>query len=144
MGPYLGVHGAPLIWQNQKYCKFHPNQAKMPYQTRAPARAAFFCGPKPVCGGPCGQPSAWMPPTVSQDSTQSLWDPTLGSLGHPGSAKIKKNRKFRPFRGPRKKHKSKSPQKAQKRKKIEIPPKGGRFSENFHFGPYGQSTQANR
>ena len=47
-----------------------------------------FATPKPVCGGPCGQPSAWMPPTVSQDTTQSLWDPTLGSPGHLGSGEI--------------------------------------------------------
>ena len=37
---------------------------------------------------PGGQPSAWMPPTVSQDTTQSLCDPTLGSPGHPGWGKI--------------------------------------------------------
>ena len=46
MGPYLGVHEALWVWKNQKYSKFHPNQAKMPYQARPPARAAFFCDPK--------------------------------------------------------------------------------------------------
>ena len=57
--------------------------AKPPKPTR-PSCAT----PKPICGGPCVQPSAWMPPTVSQDTTQSLWDPTLGSPGHTGSGKI--------------------------------------------------------
>ena len=33
--------------------------------------------PKPVRGCPCEQPSAWMPRTVSQDTAQSLWDPTI-------------------------------------------------------------------
>ena len=120
MGPYLGVHGAPWIWQNQKYCKFHPNQAKMPYQTRAPARTALFCGQKPVCGGPCGQPSAWMPPTVSQDTTQSLWDPTLGSLGHPGSGKIKKIANFARFGVPEKNTSQKAPKKAKNAKKSKF------------------------
>ena len=35
-----------------------------------------------------GPACAWMPSTESQDTTQSLWDPTLGSPGHPGSGKI--------------------------------------------------------
>ena len=66
----------------------------MPYQMRVPARAAFSGDLNPACGGPCGQRNARMPPRVSQDTTESLWDPTLGSLRHPGDAKIKKNAKF--------------------------------------------------
>ena len=34
--------------------------------------------PKSACGGPCIQKSASMPPNAYQDTTQSLWDPTLG------------------------------------------------------------------
>ena len=56
-----------------------------PYKTAKTSTGPSCATPKPVCGGPCGQPSA---PTVSQDTTQSLWDPTLGSPGHPGSGKI--------------------------------------------------------
>ena len=76
---------------------FHPKSLKngqgvlgtyRPYKTAKPPTGPSCATPKPVCGGPCGQPSAWMPPTVSQDTTQSLWDPTLGSPGHPGSGKI--------------------------------------------------------
>ena len=71
-------------------------------QTRALAQAALFLAPKSACGGPCGPTSARMPPTVSQDTTGSVWDSTLGSLGHPGSGKIKKIAIFAHFRGPEK------------------------------------------
>ena len=54
---------------------------------RAGAHSGFLRPPKPACGGPCGQKSAGRPSIPSQDSTQSLWDPTVGSLGHPGSGK---------------------------------------------------------
>ena len=47
----------------------------------------FFATPKPACRGPCVQKSAERPSIMSQDTTQSLWDPTVGSLGHPGSSK---------------------------------------------------------
>ena len=67
-----------------------------PYKTAKTSTGPSCATPKPVCGGPCGQPSAWMPPAVSQDTTQSLWDPTLGSPGHPGSGKIQLV-KFSPF-----------------------------------------------
>ena len=60
----------------------------MPCKTAKTATQPSCATPKPVCGGPCGQPSAWMRPTVSQDTTQSLWDPTIGSPGHPRSGKI--------------------------------------------------------
>ena len=49
----------------------------------------ILCDPKTHLPGLCGRPSAWMPPIVSQDVTQSVWGPTLGSPGHPGSGKIK-------------------------------------------------------
>ena len=68
----------------------------MPCKTATTATGPSCATPKPVGGGPCGQPSAWMRPTVSQDTTQSLWDPTLGSPGHPGSGKIQLV-KFSPF-----------------------------------------------
>ena len=88
MGPYLGVPRAPWALQNPT-CKiftvFEPN---LPCKTAKIATGPSCATPKPVCGGPCGQPSAWMRPTVSQDTTQSLWDPTVGSPGHPGSGKI--------------------------------------------------------
>ena len=63
---------------------FQPN---LPCKTAKTSTGPSCADPKPVCGGPCGQPSAWIPPTVSQDTKQSLWDPTLGSPGHPGSGK---------------------------------------------------------
>ena len=59
-----------------------------PNKTAKNSMGPPFATLKPVCGGPCGQPRAWMPPTMSQDTIQSLWDPTLGSPGHPGSGKI--------------------------------------------------------
>ena len=67
-----------------------------PYKTAKTSTGPSCATPKPVCGGTCGQPTAWMPPTVSQDTTQSLWDPTVGSSGHPGSGKIQLV-KFSPF-----------------------------------------------
>ena len=67
-----------------------------PYKTAKTSTGPSCATPKPVCGDHCGQPSAWMPPTVSQDTTQSLWDPTLGSQGHPGPGKIQLF-KFSPF-----------------------------------------------
>ena len=96
MGPYLGVLRAPLIWQNPTCKIFTVFQPNLPCKTAKTATGPSCATPKPVCGGPCGQPSAWMPPTVSQDTTQSLWDPTLGSPGHPGSGKIQPV-KFSPF-----------------------------------------------
>ena len=83
--------------------KFSPFPSQICPTKRARRRARrFFATPKPVSGGPCGQPSAWMPPTVSQDTTQSLWDPTLGSLGHPGSGKTPKIANFTRFGAPKK------------------------------------------
>ena len=72
---------------------FQPN---LPYKTAKTPTGPSCATPKPVGGVPCGQPSAWMPPTVSQDTTQSLWDPTLRSPGHLGSGKIQLV-KFSPF-----------------------------------------------
>ena len=61
-------------------------------------------------GGPCKQPSAWMPPTVSHDATQSLWGPTMGSPRHSGSGKIEKTTNYTHFGVP-KKNTSQKPQK---------------------------------
>ena len=82
MGPYLGFPRATGIIQLVKFSPFCSQTclAKLP----KPSTGPFCATPKPVRRGPCGQPSAWMPPTVSQDTTQSLWDPTLRSPGHPG------------------------------------------------------------
>ena len=87
-GPYLGVPKAPWVQQNPNCKIFTIFQPSLPCKTAKTATGPSCATPKPVCGGPCRQPSAWMPPTVSQDTTQSLWDPTLGSPGHPGSGKI--------------------------------------------------------
>ena len=84
---------------------FHPKSPNPPLRvlgTYRPDKTAetstgpSCAAPKPVCRGPCGQPRAWMSPTVSQDTTQSLWGPTLGSPRHPESSKIQLV-KFSPF-----------------------------------------------
>ena len=90
MGPYLlcGPQGTLGPVKNGKiFTVFQPNLPCKSAKT-ATGKPPSWVTPKPVCGGRCGQPSAWMPPTVSQDTTQSLWDPTVGSPGHPGSSKI--------------------------------------------------------
>ena len=88
MGPYHGVPRAPWVRQNPSCKIFTVFQPNLPCKTAITATGPSCVTPKPVCGGPCGQPSAWMAPTVSQDTTQSLWDHTLGSPGHPGPGKI--------------------------------------------------------
>ena len=92
MRPYCGVPKAPWIRQNPACKNFTIFQTNLPCKTAKTATGPSCATPKPVCRGPCGQPSAWMRPTVSQDTTQSLWDPTLGSPGHPGSGKIQRFR----------------------------------------------------
>ena len=70
---------------------FHPKSplgTYRPYKTAKTSTGPSCATQKPVCGGPCGQPSAWKTPTASQDTIQSLWDPTLGSPVHLGSGKI--------------------------------------------------------
>jgi len=97
-GPWSTTGPSKLNFVNFTLFYLKPSQ-NAPPNAPAGARGVFFATPKPVSGGPCGQPSAWMPPTVSQDTTQSLWDPTVGSPGHPGCGKIKKIAKFARFRG---------------------------------------------
>ena len=74
-----------------------------------------------------------MPPTVSQDTTQSVWGPTLGSPGTFGSGKIEKNREFHPLWGPRKKYKSKSPPNPQKCKKSKFRKNDAVSSKISHY-----------
>ena len=96
MGPYLGVPRAPWVRQNPT-CKFFTVfQPNLPCEAAKTSTGSSCATPKPVCRSPYGQPSACMPPTVSQDTIQSLWDPTMGSPGHPGSGKIQ-HVKFSPF-----------------------------------------------
>ena len=78
VGPYHGVPRAPWVWQNPTCKTFTVFQPNLPYKTAQPPTGPSCATPKPVCGGPCGQPSACMPPTVSQDATQ--WGPP-GTLG---------------------------------------------------------------
>ena len=111
MGPYRGVPRAPWIRQNPTWKNFTVLQPNLPYSTHTPARTAVFGDPKTRLQGPCGQTNAWMPPTVPQDTTQSVWDPTLSSLGPPGSGKIKKIAQFTCFRGPDKETSARTPKK---------------------------------
>ena len=87
MGPYLGVHGAPWVRQKQTL-RISPFSSKI-CLTKLPKvlRDRLPGNPKLVYGGPCTQKSAGRPCILSQDTTQSLWDPTVGSPGHPGSRK---------------------------------------------------------
>ena len=94
MGPYLGVPRAPWVRQNPTCKIFTVFQPNLPCKAAKTSTGPSCATPKPVCRGPCGQPSAWMPPTVSQDATQSVWGPTMGSPGHPGSGKIEKTANF--------------------------------------------------
>ena len=88
----------PKSLQNRSVPKppLQATRQNLPCKTAKTATGPSCAILKPVCGGLCGRPNAWMPPTVSQDTVQSLWDPTLGSPGHPGSVKtrIVKNSPF--------------------------------------------------
>ena len=118
MGPYLGVPRAPWVRQNPTCKNFTVFQPNLPCKTAKTPTGPSCATPKPVRWGPCGPPSAWMPPTVSQGATQSSWGPTMGSLGHPGSGEIKKTAKC----GVPVKNTSRKPPQNPKRK-IEIPQK---------------------
>ena len=122
MGPYLGVPRAPWVRQNPTCKIFTIFQPNLPCKAAKTPTGPSCATPKPVCGGPCGQPSALMPPTLSQDTTQSLWGPTMGSPGHPGSGEIEKSANFTHFGVP-KKNTSQKPPKRPKSQKIEIPQK---------------------
>ena len=74
----------------------------------------IMCDPKTRLRGPCGPASAWMLPTVSQDTTQSVWGPTMGSPGHPGSGKIEKTVNFTHSGVPEKNTNQKAPKNAPK------------------------------
>ena len=102
MGPYLGVPRAPWVRQNPTCRIFTVFQPNMPYKTAKTSTGPSCATPKPVCGGPCGPPSAWMPPTMSQNATHSVWGPTMGSPRHPGSSKIEKTANFTQFGSPKK------------------------------------------
>ena len=106
MGPYLGVHEAPRVRQNQKYSKFHPDQAKMPYQMRAPAGAAFFCDPETRLRGSLRATKRWDASyNVPRHHTITM-GPQLGVPRALWGRQNQKNREFHPFLDPRKqKHK---------------------------------------
>ena len=93
MGPYLGVHGAPWVHQ-KRTLGISPFSSEI-CLTKLPQvlRDRLAGTPKLVYGGPCTQKSAGRPPILSQDTTQLLWDPTLGSPGHPGSGKSQLGKK---------------------------------------------------
>ena len=143
MGPYRGVPKAPWIRQNPTWKKITIFQPNLPCKTAKTSTGPSCATPKPVCRGPFGQPSAWMPPTVSQDATQSVSGPTLGSPGHPGSGKIKNILNFTHFGVPEKNES----QKARKSPKMQ---NRSKFCKNEAVHqkkcqrPYGQSTQANQ
>ena len=119
MGPYHGIPGHPGSSKIQ-FVKFSPfSTQNLPCKTAKTATGPSCATPKPVCRGPCGPPSAWMPPTVSQDATQSVWGPTMGSPRHPGSGKIEKTANFTHF-GVLKKTQVKNPKNPQRVNKIEI------------------------
>ena len=132
--PIVGSRGHPGSGKIQLFpkSKFSPFPSQICPTKRARRRAqCFFATPKPACGGPCGQTRARMPPTVTQDTTESVWDPTLGTLGHPGSGNIKKNGSFAHFRGPEKNTSASNPRRPENRIKSEIPPKMRLFHRNF-------------
>ena len=88
MGPYLGVHGAPWVRQKQTL-QISPFSSKICLSKLPKVLRDRLAGtPKLVYGGPCTEKSAGRPSILSQDTTRSLWDPTMGSPGHPGSGKI--------------------------------------------------------
>ena len=92
-GPTVGSPGH-LGSSKIQLGKFSPFSSQICPTKRARRRAQrFFATPKPACGGPCGQKSAGRPSILSQDTTQSLWDPTVGSPGHPGSGKTQLGKK---------------------------------------------------
>ena len=87
MGPYLGIHGAPWVRQKQTL-RISPFSSLICLTKLPKVLGDRLAGtPNLVYGGPCTQTSAGRPSILSQDTTQSLWDPTVGSPGHPGSGK---------------------------------------------------------
>ena len=72
-----------------------------------------------------------MPPTVSQDTTELVWEPTLGSLGNPGSGKIKKIADFTHFRGPEKNTSARTQKSTKTQKKLKMRKKEAASSKNF-------------
>ena len=127
VGPYLGVPRAPWVQQNPTCKVFTGFQPNSPYETAKTDTGPSCVTPKPVRGGPCRPPSAWMPPTVSQDATQSVWGPTMGSPGHPGSAKSKKAQ----IPGSPKKTQVETPKNAEKVKKSKFRKNGAVSSKLF-------------
>ena len=110
--------------------KKQPKQGKTPYQTRTPARGTFFCDPKTRLRG-----SLWA--TKCLDASYSVpghHTITMGPhLGVPRAPWVRQNRKktrISPVSAPRVKTQVLG-LKSRKRRKTQIPPKGGRFSETF-------------
>ena len=68
----------------------------MPTKTASRAQSHLAGTQKPISRVPSHQKSAWTPSKVSQDNTQTLWDPTLGSMEHHGSVKCELC-EFHPF-----------------------------------------------
>ena len=118
-----------LVRQNPTCKIFTVFQPSLPCRPAETSMGPSCATPKAVCGGPCGQPSAWMPPTVSQDATQSVWGPTMGSPGHPGSSKIEKPAKFTDFGVPEKNRRK--PQKRRKSQKNRNSAKMRPFHQPF-------------
>ena len=129
MGPYLKVPRAPWVRKNPTCKIFTVFQPNSPYKTAKTSTGPSCATPKPVCGGHCG-PSAWMPPTVSQDVTQSVWGPTMGSPGHPGSGKIEKTVNFT-HSGVPEKNTSQKPPKRRKSQKNRNSAKKRPFHQKF-------------
>ena len=57
-------------------------------KTASLARSHLAGTQKPLSQVPSTQKSDWTPSKVSKDNTETLWDPTLGSMEHHGSVKI--------------------------------------------------------
>ena len=87
MEPYLGFPRAPWVRQNptcKSFTVFPPN---MPCKAAKTATGPSCATPKPVGGGPCGQPSAWMRPTVFKTPHNHYGTLPWGPQGTLGPAK---------------------------------------------------------
>ena len=74
-------------------CEFHPFPAKFASHSCPKCCGTVLRGPQNwFTGVPARKKSAGRPSILSQDTTQSLWDPTVGSPGHPGSGEIQRKK----------------------------------------------------
>ena len=118
MGPYRGVPRAPWVRQNPNFSNmFTVSRPNLPYQMRAPARAAFFCDPKTRLRGSLRanrrSNAAYSAPrhyTISMGLH-------LGVPGAPWVRQNRKNRRFHPFPAPEKNTSACNPGRPQNRKK---------------------------